>query len=193
MNETDIAIVPPSDVDRMQPTSEISSPGDSDQEIEKPLSPTSSSPWKRKRSNFEQESASDRDSPKEPSAKATKLYMNTSAGALVEDQYPGGSVGEDDQAVEVDSALLPVTEVEPKNSLELVQPVHKYQKGKRKGRKIDDGGLDTVNIEDSIARSPAEHADNQDLMSSEEEEDENDEEGDAPDADNALKTEEGGK
>lgn len=182
-----------SNADRMEPTSEISSLADSGEDIDRALSDIPSSPRKRKRSSLENDSISDRDSLPEPSTKTTKFFRSTSAGALVEDPYPGDSAEEDDQALVNDAVLLPISEAAAKKSPETVSFKQNYRRGKRKGKKISNDDVGIVGNGNPGAKGLNKHEANQGAVSSNEGEDDDNEAGDVPCADNAVKTEGGGK
>ena len=191
---TDLGVgVPFSEVQRTEPTSEISSLAGSDQDIGKSLSPTPSSPWKRKRSSSGQRSLSDHDLLMEPSAKSTKLYRNTSASTLVDEPFSVGTNRENNQEDFVDPESIAFAEPRSKISPETSQLKQKYPKGKRKGKKIIDDGLRIMNSEAVREDSLAKPEEDQNLSSSEDEEDDNDETVDVPGADSIVKTEEGGE
>ena len=188
----------------MKPTSATSSPLDPDEDLEIALSIASLSTRKRKRSSFEQDSGSDEDSLLEPSTKATKLFGNTTTSALVEDSYRAESgeqedveedAGEeyDDQDLNVEKATLSINQAQPKSSLETPMAKQKHQKGKRKGKKSGNEILGDTGNSGSRVESPTEYEENQDAALSVEEEDDNDEPGNVAEADNSMKTEEGGK
>ena len=192
---------PHSDVDPMEPTSEISSPADSDEDIEKALSPTSLSPRKRKRSSSTHDSISDGDSLLEPSIKAAKLFESTSVGA---DPYPAESAEEEeeedeedreeeDQEAALDSATISVNPAHPKRYSENALSKLKYQKGKQKGKKVTNEGVANIRNGTLRVETPTGHEENQDAVLSNEEGEDNDEGGEIAEAENSIKTEEGRK
>jgi len=177
----------------MERTSEISSLADSGDENGKRLSASPSTARKRKRSSFEQDSASDQDILVAHSVKFTKTFRNTSAGALVENTSAGGSAEEDDHEMVVDVVALSMDQNQLQESPEPALPQQRYRKGKREGRKIRDDELENKDNRLLSAGVPGKQEENQEAVYSDEEDCENDDTGDVPGADNAAKNEEGGK
>lgn len=187
--EADVPLDSHSEVDRMEQTSEISSLADSGEENGKALSLPPSSPRKRKRSSLEQDSTSDQDFVAESSMKGTKMFRNISAGTLVETASPSESADEEQELVVDPTTLL---EIRSQKSPRSASPKQKYKKGKRKGRKVRNEESATMD-ENPVTDSPTRDEEQHELSYSNEEEVENGEVGDIAEADNGVKTEEGGK
>lgn len=161
---------PGSEGERHEQTSDISSLEDSGEESGKDSSPTLSMPMKRKRSVFEEDSASDQDTMREHSTKATKLFDNDAAEASAKlDTEIAADVPalECDLQVIVDTAITPSNEEQPRKPQALTKQKHK--KGKRKGKKTPND--ESVNAENagSGAESTVEHGGNAETMYSNEE------------------------
>lgn len=176
----------------MEQTSEISSLADSGEENIKSFPASPSTARKRKRSSFEQESASDQGLLLEPSINATKKYQNNAAVALVGHPSPSESAGEFDHEIVVDTNALPAEQKQSQESREPALTQQRYQRGKRKERQIrDDEPEDKYNGFISEG-GPAKHEENQEAVYSNEEDCENDDTGDVPGAEISVKNEEGG-
>ena len=175
----------------MEPTSDVSSPADSSEEIENVFSNTPLSPRKRKRSSFEQDNISGRGSILESSTKGTKTFRDTSAGAMLEDSYPGGFV-EDNHEVAVDTIVVSMNKAQSRETPEIDSVQQKYHKGKRKRENFNDSELGIMDNSVFRTASPAGEVENPDAVSSDEEVDEDDDAGEAPGMENAVKTKEGG-
>lgn len=177
----------------MDQTSEISSLADSDEESAKKTLASPPTPRKRKRPSSEQDSTSDLDLVAEPATKAIKLVRNGSASALVDDASPGASAEEEDEAIAADIAMSPTDRTQPQSSPESVPILQRYQKGKRKGRKIRDNGTEVSKNGLISVGAPTRQDENQEAVYSNDEDCEMDETGDPAGAENAMKSEEGGK
>ena len=178
---TDTLKVHHSDDGRFGQTSDISSLADSGEEIGKALSTTPSSPRKRKRSSFEEDSLSDH----EPS---TRLFSDTTT-TLVENAFPDVSAEEDNQEANMD---LHGSDNLSRKAQQYAPTRDNYQKGKRKVKKIrDDQNEETGDtFTGTVLRT--EQREGHEAGYSNGEDMEVDEAGDVPEADNLVKTEEGG-
>lgn len=183
-------------MERLDPTSDISSLVDSTEENENPISAVPLSPRKRKYSSVEHDSQSEQETPEVPIAKSTKIFRNSSAGTLVETASPIESGNEEDNhEIVADTATIPPEGLELKKSSEpMLSKEQRYTKGKRKGRKIRYGDRENFQEEEPRADSPSRIAETHDLIESNDEDMENDDAGDVQDVDHAVKAdEEGGK
>ena len=160
---------PGSEGERLEQTSDISSVEDSGEESGKDLSPSSSSLVKRKRSNFEEDSASEQDAMHEPSAKAMKLFDGGAAEASTKLDpliQPVAPAEDYDMQVIADAALSPSNEKQPRKPQALTK--QKHQKGKRKGKKTPDH--ETGNTQNApVGTNTVEHGGNAEAMYSNEE------------------------
>lgn len=156
--------------ERLEQTSDTSSLEDSGGESDKALAPTLPIPMKRKRSRFEEDSASDHDTIREPSTKAMKLFDNNAAevsanlDAGIASDLP--SVNCDLQVI-ADTAISPSNEDQPRKPRAL--PKQKHNKGKRKGRRTRNGEPTTAENAASGAENTVEHHENAEVTYSNEE------------------------
>ena len=161
---------PGSEVERHEQTSDISSVEDSGEESGKNLSPSSSNLVKRKRPNFEEDSASEQDVTHGTSAKAMKLFDGDTAevsaklGPLIQPVTPAENY---DMQVVADAALSPSNE---KQSRKPQAPTkQKHQKGKRKGKKTPDHEAGNTQNAPVGTENAVEHGGNVEAMYSNEE------------------------
>lgn len=177
--------------ERLEQTSDISSLEDSGEESGKDLSLTLSTPMKRKRSSFEQDSASDQDSMPEPSKKAIKLFDNNAAEASAKS---GAEIAADVPAANGDlqviahSAMSPSNEEQPRKPQAL--PKQKHKKGKRKGKRTLNDEPANAEHAGSGAESTVEHGGNAEAMYSNEEDAPMENMAEGVEAENSLKMEE---
>lgn len=175
--------------DRLEQNSDISFLEASGEEHGQAVSPTPSSPMKRKRSSFGNDSASDQEIPQEPSVKAMKFLRGTSARdlpSLDAKTSPDALLEQDDQELFAGIARLPISQNESRKA-ELPSK-QKHMKGKRKVKKIpDDEPTDAVNV-GSAVQSPVQR--NADTVHSNEDDAQIEGVVDGPEADNPVKTEE---
>ncbi|KAF6236549.1 hypothetical protein HO173_005330 [Letharia columbiana] len=182
---------PKSKGERLEQTSDISSLEDSGEESGKDLSLTLSTPMKRKRSSFEQDSASDQDSMPEPSKKAIKLFDNNAAEASAKS---GAEIAADVPAANSDlqviahSAMSPSNEEQPRKPQAL--PKQKHKKGKRKGKRTLNDEPANAEHAGSGAESTVEHGGNAEAMYSNEEDAPMENMAEGVEAGNLLKMEE---
>ena len=161
---------PGSEVERHEQTSDISSIEDSGEESGKNLSPSSSNLVKRKRSNFEEDSASEQDVMQEPSAKAMKLFDGDTAevsaklGPLIQPVAPAEDY---DMQVVADVALSPSIEKQLRKPQAPTK--QKHQKGKRKGKKTPDHETGNTQNAPMGTENAVEHGGNAEAMYSNEE------------------------
>ena len=167
---TNCASDPGSEAERHEQTSDISSIEDSGEESGKHLSPSSSSLVKRKRSNFEEDSASEPDVIREPSAKAMKLFDGDTAevsAKLGPMTQPVAPAEDYDMQVNANAALSPGNE---KQSRKTQAPTkQKHQKGKRKGKKTPDHEIGNTQNAPIGTDNAVEHGGNVEAMYSNEE------------------------
>ena len=174
-------------MDKMEATSEISSPADSGGDDRRPLSASPVSSRKRKRPSFDRNSLSDQGSPRKSSSKASKMIRTTSTGALFDDRASIDSAEEDEPELSFGKAKGLVVEARSRDSSDSATPEADSHNGKRE--------LDTINMETRDndtpqAESPGRLVDDQDMMGSMMEENENQEVEDIRQADNTGKSEE---
>ena len=161
---------PGSEGERHEQTSDISSVEDSGEESGKILSPSSSSLVKRKRSNFEEDSASEQDVMREPSAKAMKLFDGDTAEAstkldpLIQPVAPAEKY---DMQVIADAALSPSNEKQSRKPQAMTK--QKHQKGKRKGKKTPDHENGNTQNASVGTENAVEHGGNAEVIYSNEE------------------------
>lgn len=157
----DRASGPGSDGERLEQTSDISSLEDSGEESGKALSPTLSIPTKRKRSSFEEDSASDQDTMREPSPKAMKLFDNDAAEVSAN---MDAEIASDAPAVDCDLQVTADTAMSPSNEDPRMKPQalpkQKYKKGKRKGKRTPNDEPTNAESAGSGAESIVEHGGN---------------------------------
>ncbi|CAF9937790.1 MAG: hypothetical protein ALECFALPRED_007392 [Alectoria fallacina] len=171
MEIADRASGPGSEGERLEQTSDISSLEDSGEESGKALSPSRSIPTKRKRSSFEEDSASDQDTMREPSTKAMKLFDNIAAEASadLDAEIPSHVPAADiDLRVIADTAMSPSNQDQPRKPQTL--PKQKHKKGKRKGKRTPNDESTNPETAGSGAESTVEHGGNAEAMDSNEEE-----------------------
>lgn len=181
------------DVDKLVPSSDISSLGDSDEDIQTALSPFASSPRKRKRSSFEHEEVSDIDASPKPTATSGKSFRSTSAGALVEDPFLAESGEEDDEDVANDGIIPPFGEVDPEQSHQPTMRIPGHKKSKRNDDRMLNGNLEDSGKDARITQNTVDHPQAPPGESSNEEEEDNDDTVDLPETDNTAKAQEARK
>lgn len=165
----DSILGPGSDCERLDQISDISSLEDSNDENGKSLSPLSI-PMKRKRSSFEEDSASDQNTMHEPSPKTIKLFDDDAADASLKlDLAVTSDVLAVDRSLQViaDVAISPSKGAQPTEPQRL--PKQKYKKGKRRGKRIPNDEPANAENAGSGAESTAEHGGNAEAVYSNEE------------------------
>ena len=180
------------EVENLEPSSDISSLGDSGEDIQNTLSPFASSLRKRKRSSLEHE-VSDSDAFPKPTTKSAKLFRSASTGALVEDPFLAESGEEDDEDVVIDATVRPFGEVDPEQSHQSILRNPGHKKSKRNDDRTINGDLEDSGKDARITKTPADHPEGPPGESSNEEEEDNDETVDLPDTDNTAKAQEARK
>lgn len=177
--------------ERLEHTSDISSLEDSGEESGKDLSPTLSIPVKRKRSSFEEDSASDQGTMREPSTKAMKLFDNNAAEASArqDTDIPSNVPAVNcDLSVVTDTASAPSNEEQPRKPQVLLK--QKYKKGKRKGKRTPTDEPANAENAGSGAESTVEHGGNAEAMYSNEEDAQMENMAEGVEAENPVKLEE---
>ena len=177
--------------ERLEQTSGISSLEDSGEESGKDFSPTSPLPMKRKRSSFEEDSASDQDTMCEPSAKAMKLFDSNPAEAsakLDTEIPPDIPVVDCDLSVTADTAVSPSNEEQPRKPQAL--PKQKHKKGKRKGKRTSNDEPANAENAGSGVESTVDHGGNAEAMYSNEEDAQMENMAEGVEAENPVKLEE---
>lgn len=180
-----------SEGERLEQTSDISSLEDSGEESGKDPSPTRSILTKRKRSRFEEESASDQDTMREPSTKAVKLFDNNAAGVTAElDTELASNVPavECDLKVIADTAMSPSNEEQPRKPQAI--PKQKHKRGKRKGKRVPNNESANAENAGSGADSTGEQGGNAEAMYSNEEDGQMENMAEGVEAENPVKMEE---
>lgn len=165
----DSILGPGSDCERLEQISDISSLEDSNEENGKSLSPLSI-PMKRKRSSFEDDSASDQNTMHEPPPKTMKLCDNDAREAsLTLDVAVSSDVATVERGLQVlaDVAMSPGKRAQPTEPQSL--PKQKHKKGKRRGKRIPNDEPANVENAGSGAESTAEHGGNAEAVYSNEE------------------------
>lgn len=166
----DRASGPRSDGERLEQTSDISSLEDSCEESGKALSSTLSIPMKRKRSSFEEDSASDQDTMQEPSTKVMKLFDNDAAEASAK---LDAEIASDARAVDSDLQVTADMAISPSNEDQRrkpqAMPKQKHKKGKRKGKRTPDDEPTNGENAGSGAESTVDHGGNAEAMYSNDE------------------------
>ena len=187
----DGAFGPGSESENFEHTSDVSSLEEFGEESGKELSPTLSIPMKRKRSSFEEDSASDQDIMREPSTKAMKLFDNDAAEATANQETKIASdlpVLDYDLQVIADTAMSPGNQEQPRKPQG--PPKQKHKKGKRKGKRIPNDELADAENTGSGAESTVEHGGSAEAMESNEEDAQMETTADGVEAQNPVKTEE---
>ena len=180
-----------SEGERLEQTSDISSLEDSAEESGKDPSPTPSISTKRKRSKFEDGSASDQDTMREPSTKAMKLFDNSAAEASVKLDTDVAShllAVECDMPVIADTAMSPSNEEQPRKPQAI--PKQKHKKGKRKGKRPQNNEPGNAEIASSGADSTGEQGGNAEAVYSNEEDAQMENMAEGVEAENPVKMEE---
>lgn len=184
------------DLAMLERSSDISSLADSGEESGKARSRTLSSPKKRKRLSFEEDSSSSPEHDVARYKKAVEVLRATPAGSpltLEEDASQGASAEEDNRVATVDVATFPSDESLQRKTLRPAPAKQKYKKGKRKGKRILDEESGTLPDRVLGTGTTAEHMRSDEVMSSNGEEAEVEEGNDIPEKDNAVRSEEGCK
>ena len=179
----------------IEPTSEISSVAESIEGHNDLLTTTPLSPRKRKLSSVEHNSLGEQESLEEPPAKSTKIFGPSSVGTLSGSSSPNGSVAEEDdegeQEPSVDTAIIRISGIRQDGSPDhVVSQQEELKQGNRPSRSMH---IDTPEPIDHGTRNrmtPARHMEDHETASSNDE-GENDDTGDALEAENAVKVEEG--
>lgn len=156
--------------ERLGQTSDTSSLVDSDEESGKDLSPVLSISMKRKRSSFEEDSASDRDTLREPSTKAMKLFDSNSAEApvkLITEVASDVPAVDFDMQINANGAMSPSNKEQPRKRQ--AQPKQKHKKGKRKSKRTSTDEAATADNAASGAESTVEHGGHSEVVYSNEE------------------------
>ena len=190
MESADRCLGPGSEGEKVEQISDISSLEDSGEESGKDSSPLPI-PSKRKRSNFEEDSAKDRHIMREPSPKAIKLNDNSTAepSAKFDTRIPTdvSAVNCDLQVLAV-SATSPSNEEQPMKSQSL--PRQKQRKGKRKSKRVPNDEPANAGNAGSGAESTAELGRSAEAMYSNEEDAQTENMAEGVEAENPIKMEE---
>ena len=120
-----------------------------------------------------------------------RLFSNTAA-TLVENASLDASGDEDDQEAIIDTEALPNSNIQSRKAQQYVPTKQKYQKGKRKGKKTRDDRTEDTGDSVTGAELRSEQREGHTTGYSNGEDMEVDDTGDVPEADNLVKTEEGG-
>lgn len=186
----DSILGPGSDCERLGQISDVSSLEDSNDENGKSLSPLSI-PMKRKRSSFEEDSASDQNTMHEPSPKTMKLFDNDAAEASLKlDVAVSSDVSAVDRSLKViaDVAISPSKGAQPAEPQSLLKQKHK--KGKRRSKRIPNDEPANAENAGSGVESPAEHGGNAEAVYSNEEDAQIENMAEEVEAENPIKIEE---
>lgn len=189
--ETIVNPGPGSEGERHEQTSDISSLEDSGEESSKGVSRRLSIPTKRRRSSFEEDSASDPGNLREPSTKAMKLFDNNAAeaSAKMDTEFAPNILAADcDTQVVADTAISPTNEEQPR--MHQAQSKQKHKKGKRKGKRTPKDEPASAENADSDAESSVEHGGNAEAMYSNEEDAQMENTAEGVEAQNPVKMEE---
>lgn len=182
---------PGSEGERHEQTSDISSLEDSGEESSKYVSRSFSSPTKRKRSSIEEDSASDRDTMREPSTKAIKLFDNNAAEASAKMDIEVASdilLADCEMQIIDDIATSPTKEEQSR--MRQAQPKQKHKQGKRKGKRTPNDEPASAENAGSEAQSPVEHGGTAEAMYSNEEDAQMENTAEGVEAGNPVKMEE---
>ena len=121
-----------------------------------------------------------------------KLFSKVNS-SIEENLTPNGSTEEEEQEAIVGTDVFRNTDTQPRKAQQYASTKQTYKKGKRKGRKPcgDDDNEGTAD-ETAGVRRPAELGEMRQLAYGNEEDMEVDDAGEGPEADQQVKTEEGG-